>query len=227
MGYLSRALQLSIVIHALIFIIGYNLGSIVPENRALVIDFSLEDSMNTVRQKPEIRSRRAEIIEQKQATEKSEPKLISPVISDNRPSDMQAAVQSPAEQKIEGNAHASNIMSEDRTALVKTGGYQSTSNLPQEMDGKRYLKENFSYIRDAIQKKITYPRIARQMGWEGKVVVSFIVCMDGHAKDIKIKEGSGVELLDKNAMETVKKAAPFPRPPVEAQLLIPIKYSLD
>ncbi|MEK6652305.1 MAG: energy transducer TonB [Nitrospirota bacterium] len=42
-----------------------------------------------------------------------------------------------------------------------------------------------------------------------------------------IKEGSGITLLDRNAIETVKKASPFPRPPVEAQLLIPIKYSLN
>ncbi|MEK7196844.1 MAG: energy transducer TonB [Nitrospirota bacterium] len=169
------------------------------------------------------RHRRPEIIEQKQESEKPERKL-SPVIPDSQASDTQAPVQAPAEQKNEGASHASNITAENKTALIRTGSNESVNLI----DGTvRYLKENFSYVRDAIQKKISYPRVARQMGWEGKVVVSFIVCADGHAKDIKIKEGSGIALLDRNAIETVKKASPFPRPPVEAQLLIPIKYSLN
>lgn len=225
MSYLSRALQLSIVIHALLFMVGYKVGSMVPENKALIIDFSLEDPMNAAGQRVEVRNRRPEIVEQKQEIEKSERKLSS-LIPDNLASDTQTPVQSPAEQKNESVSHTPNIMPEDRTSPIKTGAYQSEK-LPREIDGKKYLKENFSYIRDAIQKKISYPGIARQMGWEGKVVVSFIVCSDGHARDIKVKEGSGIELLDKNAIETVKKASPFPRPPVEAQLLIPIKYSLD
>ncbi len=223
MNYQFRALQVSIVIHALLFAGIFNISSIIPVNKLMVIDFSLENPMNTAGQKAEVRNQRPEIIEQKQEIEKAERKL-SPVIPDNQASDTQAPVQAPAEQKNESVSRASNITAEKRTALISTGSYESVNLI----DGTaRYLKENFSYVRDAIQKNISYPRVARQMGWEGKVVVSFIVCIDGHAKDIKIKEGSGIALLDRNAIETVKKASPFPRPPVEAQLLIPIKYSLN
>lgn len=223
MNYQFRSLQVSIVIHALLFTVLFNIGSIIPANKLMVIDFSLEDSMNAAGQKAEVRNQRPEIIEQKQEIEKSERKL-SPVIPDNQASDTQAPVQAPVEQKNESASHASNITAENKTALIRTGSNESVNLI----DGTaRYLKENFSYVREVIQKKISYPRVARQMGWEGKVVVSFIICADGHAKDIKIKEGSGIALLDRNAIETVKKASPFPRPPVEAQLLIPIKYSLN
>lgn len=223
MNYQFRSLQVSIVIHALLFIILFNIGSIIPANKLMVIDFSLEDSMNAAGQKAEVRNQRPEIIEQKQEIEKSERKLSS-VIPDSLASDTQAPVQAQAEQKNESISRASNVAAENKAAIIRTGSHEGVNLI----DGTvRYLKENFSYVRDAIQKKISYPRVARQMGWEGKVVVSFIVCIDGYAKDIKIKEGSGIALLDRNAIETVKKASPFPRPPVEAQLLIPIKYSLN
>jgi len=89
-----------------------------------------------------------------------------------------------------------------------------------------YLKKNFFYIRDLIQKNITYPRVARQMGWQGKVTVSFLILNDGHISNIKIKQSSGKDILDNNAVETVKNASPFPPPPVRAEITVPVVYAL-
>jgi len=83
------------------------------------------------------------------------------------------------------------------------------------------------YIRNIVQKKLSYPRIARQMGWQGKVIIAFIVSIDGNAKNIEIRESSGIELLDRNAVTAVHDASPFPKPPIEAKLIIPISYTLD
>lgn len=91
---------------------------------------------------------------------------------------------------------------------------------------KRYLKEHFFFIRDIIIKNLSYPSTARRMGWEGKVLVSFVINNDGFVSDIKIVESSGFGILDKNAVETVKKASPFPRPPVRAELVMPVVYEL-
>jgi protein TonB len=91
----------------------------------------------------------------------------------------------------------------------------------------KYLKENFSYIRDMIQKKVIYPKIARQMGWQGKVTVSFIIFANGFPKDIKIMQTSGIEALDSSATVAVKDASPFPKPPCEAQIIIPLIYKLN
>jgi len=231
MNYQSKGLQFSIAIHILLFLIVFNISSLVPAKKMMVIDFNLVDSRNAVaevkEQRSEIISRRHEIVEQKQEIKNPEEKSVFRAISDSPPSETQAPVQEPVEQKIDANSHSANITSENKTVLAKTGGNEN-ADPSRDLDGKtRYLKENFSYIRDAIKKRINYPKIAQQMGWEGKVVVSFIVCADGYAKDIKIKEGSGVEMLDRNAIETVKKASPFPKPPIEAQLLIPIKYNLN
>jgi len=89
-----------------------------------------------------------------------------------------------------------------------------------------YLKQHFQYIKETIQKKICYPGVARKMGWEGKVVISFVVKENGDIQDIKVVESSGYQALDKNAMITIKKAAPFPSPPITAEVIIPVTYQL-
>ncbi len=65
------------------------------------------------------------------------------------------------------------------------------------------------------------------MGWQGKVLISFVICKDGSVKDIRIVESSGFNALDKNAVEAIRKGAPFPRPPVSAELIIPVIYKLS
>lgn len=92
---------------------------------------------------------------------------------------------------------------------------------------QQYLKEHFLYIKDSIQGNITYPRMARKMGWQGRVLISFIICRDGSVKDIRIIESSGVKALDKNAVKVIQKIAPFPKPPVAAELIIPVTYKLS
>lgn len=94
---------------------------------------------------------------------------------------------------------------------------------PQE----QYVKEHFLYIKDSVQGKITYPRIARKMGWQGRVLISFTICRDGSVKDIRIVESSGFKALDNNAVKVIQKVAPFPRPPVSAELTIPVIYKLS
>lgn len=92
---------------------------------------------------------------------------------------------------------------------------------------QRYIKEHFSYIRDIITKNISYPYMARKMGWSGRVTVSFIIAENGSVKDIRIVESSGYDLLDKNAVDTVRKVSPFPRPPVTAEIVVPVVYRLN
>jgi protein TonB len=40
-------------------------------------------------------------------------------------------------------------------------------------------------------------------------------------------QSSGFKILDDKAIETIRQAAPFPRPPVEARLMIPVVYHLN
>jgi protein TonB len=91
---------------------------------------------------------------------------------------------------------------------------------------QRYLKEHFTYIRDLITKQLVYPPMARKMRWSGKVIVAFTIVEDGTIHGIRVAETSGFPILDKSAMETVRSVAPFPKPPVRAEIVVPINFSM-
>ncbi|MBE0603248.1 MAG: energy transducer TonB, partial [Deltaproteobacteria bacterium] len=73
----------------------------------------------------------------------------------------------------------------------------------------------------------SYPAVARKMGWEGSVVVAFVILPDGAVRDVRVVHGSGFSVLDRNAVEAVRSASPFPHPPAEAEVLTPVVYRLD
>jgi len=94
----------------------------------------------------------------------------------------------------------------------------------QENDGSRFVSSKdtspvidnsavkASYQKDILAKidrmKI-YPPIARRMGHEGRVLVSFTLNGDGSIGNPVLGKKSGYGELDYAAMETVRKAAPF------------------
>lgn len=76
-----------------------------------------------------------------------------------------------------------------------------------------------------------YPRVARRMGYQGKVVLNVEVLAEGRAGEVKLQSSSGYEILDNAAIQTVKtwKFAPARRfgQPVTQWFLVPIKFSLE
>jgi protein TonB len=65
----------------------------------------------------------------------------------------------------------------------------------------------------AISKHKQYPRIAQMRGWQGEAIVELLLDGNGKLKSKKIIQSSGFESLDKQALEMIEKAAPFPAPP--------------
>jgi len=96
------------------------------------------------------------------------------------------------------------------------------------MSGAAPPATDFAWIRDAIQHAIAYPATARRMGWEGKVVVVFQLLSDGSVRDVRVVQGSGHAALDRGAIAAVRNASPFPFPrsPVEAEVITPVVYRL-
>jgi protein TonB len=103
----------------------------------------------------------------------------------------------------------------------------ATASASKQVMEQHYVKAHFVYIKKIIEKNISYPPMARRMGWQGKVQVSFIVCMDGKVADLHIYESSGHAQLDRNALETVRQVAPFPSPPVRVKLILPVTYKIS
>jgi protein TonB len=89
-----------------------------------------------------------------------------------------------------------------------------------------YVNEYFLFIRERIVRNLIFPPAARRMGWSGRCLVSFIVCRDGQVSEIRIVESTGYPVLDRSVVDTIRKVAPFPKAPVEAELTMPIVYRL-
>lgn len=69
-------------------------------------------------------------------------------------------------------------------------------------------------------------RVSRpSVGTRGSAVVTFSIGPGGRLADIRIARGSGSSRLDRAALQVVRRAAPFPRPPAGAQRRFSITIS--
>lgn len=90
----------------------------------------------------------------------------------------------------------------------------------------QYMQDNIALINALIKKNLSYPRLAKKRGLQGKTMVSFTLNMEGEVLDI---EALGIlsSILKKSAIKTVEKASSsFPKPSQVLALRIPIVYKL-
>lgn len=133
----------------------------------------------------------------------------------------------PAPPVFAGNAGSRNPVAPNGRAATAGGGGSGITGIPSGESGAGRPLEDFAGIRDGIQRGIAYPAVARKMGWEGKVLVAFLLRPDGTVRDVRVVQGSGHAVLDRGAVEAVRNASPFPRPPVEAEIVTPVIYRLS
>ena len=85
--------------------------------------------------------------------------------------------------------------------------------------------ELLGIIRDMIEKSKRYPLLARRRGIEGTTLVRFRLKTDGSLERIELEKSSGKGILDRESINTVERAAPFPY--VKGWLVIPLNYELS
>ncbi|WP_457599831.1 TonB family protein [Hydrogenivirga sp.] len=94
--------------------------------------------------------------------------------------------------------------------------------------GEEFVEENLSVIREIVERYLTYPPVARRMGWEGTVVVRFVLTPSGVVEEENIEKSSGHEILDRNALRVVRIASrEFPRPSQSVVVVLPVVYRLE
>lgn len=84
----------------------------------------------------------------------------------------------------------------------------------------------------AISKHKKYPKIAAMRNWQGEAIVELELDGSGKLKSKKITQSSGYEVLDKQALEMVDKALPFPAPPEALRgtnftITVPVPFKLE
>lgn len=72
-------------------------------------------------------------------------------------------------------------------------------------------------ISRALRRALYYPPSAKRRRLTGETLVSFVVAKGGSASSIRVARSSGVPELDEAALETVRRAAPFPAIPPAAR----------
>jgi protein TonB len=89
-----------------------------------------------------------------------------------------------------------------------------------------YIRRNFTYIQRRIRDRLAYPSQARRAGIQGTVEIGFTIHRDGTVSAVAVLLSSGQEPLDQAAVAAVHAAAPFPAPPAQARLVIPVAFRL-
>ena len=111
------------------------------------------------------------------------------------------------------------------------GARTGSVNFQGEGKGRGDLGSYLGNARMRIEKAKRYPREARRMGWEGKVVVSFQINRKGEVGGIRLIQSSGYEELDREALATLRRASPFSPPPLNEEerleLEIPLVFKLE
>jgi TonB family protein len=220
MNYQRRAALISLAIHGVFIAAVTGIAAFaVPATRMLKIDFNIEKS-------PVMPPVPSPVSLPKQTLRQTKRPAAVPVkeeiFPDTTAEDTTADTAQFADDEPRGTS--------DQTVQVASNGPigmpQDTGKV-RENERQRYLKEQFEYIRDVIYRKAVYPAMALEMKISGTVFLSFCVREDGGVENIDILKASGASILDRDAVATVRRAAPFPRPPVRVMVKFPMEYRLE
>lgn len=98
----------------------------------------------------------------------------------------------------------------------------------------RPSRRDFGWVARALLDRIhrlrRYPPEARVNGWEGRVLLRAVITDQGELSEVGIEQSSGHSVLDRDAVENLRRAFPLPLPRELGQphvvLRIPIRYEL-
>ncbi len=119
------------------------------------------------------------------------------------------------------------FVQQDETLLVQDAATPvATVAEPTLSVEAQYMQDHIALINALIKKNLSYPRLAKKRGLQGKTLVSFTLNTEGEILDVKAI-GEISSILKRSAVKTIKKAsAGFPHPSEVLALSIPIIYSL-
>ncbi len=102
----------------------------------------------------------------------------------------------------------------EEEALEKKEPFGTAKQESAAFEAERAANESFLYrdgVKRAIQQARFYPPQARKEGLEGPAGVEFTILKDGSVENVALFSSSGSGVLDREAMDTISRAAPYPR----------------
>ena len=103
---------------------------------------------------------------------------------------------------------------------------------PSQQDIDAARNQYGSLLAREIAKYKQYPKVAQMRGWQGDVMLELHLDSNGNVLSAKVHDSSSYEVLDKQTLEMVKKASPFPLPPEALRgrsftILVPVSFRLE
>jgi TonB family protein len=124
-----------------------------------------------------------------------------------------------------------------RTGYVQKGELIAATTIPTprpvpNIIDKRVLDGYLGTLQALIASAKKYPESARKSGQEGKVTVQFTVMKNGAVKNIQLVSKTNYADLNEEAIEAVKRAAPFSGLPDEIDkpfldIILPFRFKLN
>ena len=119
-----------------------------------------------------------------------------------------------------------------QTVPVPTPVVQEPPPVSNQADYEDARNKYGNSLWGAISKYKKYPKIAAMRNWQGEAIVELELDGNGKLKSKKIVQSSGHDVLDKQALEMVEKALPFPAPPEVLRgnsftITVPIPFKLE
>lgn len=129
-------------------------------------------------------------------------------------------------EKLEKEAEVQEEVIAQREVVVEESTPVVSVSEPRISYEAQYMQDNIALINALIKKNLSYPRLAKKRGLQGKTMVSFTLNIEGEVLDIEAL-GALSSILKKSAIKTVKRASSsFPHPSEVLALRIPIVYKL-
>ena len=220
MSNVARGIQFSVSLHAILIAgsIVFFGGALAPQ-RGISIEFSIEQDapLSTVAQAPRQSAMKAPAPPAKPDMPRPpEPTPAEPVSAETLEPEV-APMESAGKESESDYASATT----EQSALSAANVGPATS-----VQSAGAIMPDLSGIKELVQNKLTYPSVARQRGWEGRVVVSFTIDRSGRVRDAEIVESSGRDLLDRNVLAVLENIDLFPRRQSDVKAVIPVVYRL-
>lgn len=108
----------------------------------------------------------------------------------------------------------------------------SDSQVTDDGTSEKIKNSYLTKIRQRIAQYKKYPTIAKTRSWEGSPKVEFLVLKNGSISQLKLASRSTHDILNQEALSTVKRAAPFLPIPKELniskiEVSLSLTYKLD
>ncbi|CAO3382793.1 TonB family protein [Azospirillum argentinense] len=171
-------------------------------------------------------------------SEKADQPVAAPPVPARKPAVKPAAVgrvpSSPAPAPAPAKAAPSQgttVGGQDGAAASGPSGGTANGSAPADAGGggadamRVYLEE----VRRRLQARLAVPADARRLRLGGTVLVRFTVRGDGSVpgESMAVLSGPGVAVLERAALETVARTAPFPPPPRPATVEVPVLFAVS